>query len=373
MSAPIKAPVDRMTLTRDLWLIAETGEVGQLHELLARGADVNASNGAGVTALMIAAFHGRLEMVRALTDHGADVNLMDKDGFTAAMLAHHSDHEDIVRTLVARGAKRNPTPVAIGAASRRFETFDTFSDSDVPANGGNPAVRTLHEPPNVWDLVQETRVEFDPRSAFIGHLPPTNTIVLAVITLITVGLAVFGFTRFNALLESAPAARSVRAEQSNTMTAPAPSTVQDGTTSSLAQPRSLQATEPVKIESPAAQPVTITPVDSSLAASTVKSGTAVVARAQPDKRAAAARTRRPDQPSSITTDSTTLVTPDNQANKDKAQELTAPKVDLTLPPENEKSTDPNEVKKQEVKKDPDKAPSPSLVVPAKPSPTPQLR
>ena len=73
--------------TQDLWRIAETGEVGELEQLLARGAEVNARNDTGVTALMVASYHGRLEMVRALTDHGADVNAMDDDGFTAATLA----------------------------------------------------------------------------------------------------------------------------------------------------------------------------------------------------------------------------------------------------------------------------------------------
>src|SRR5215831_7283591 len=107
MSGLIATPITS-SATRDLWKIAETGEVGQLIELLARGADVNASNAAGVTALMVAAYHGRLEMVRALTDHGADPNATDTEGFTAAMLAHHSGHEDIVRLLVARGVKKIP-------------------------------------------------------------------------------------------------------------------------------------------------------------------------------------------------------------------------------------------------------------------------
>src|SRR5215831_1664728 len=111
MSGLIATPITS-SATRDLWKIAETGEVGQLIELLARGADVNASNDAGATALMLAAYHGRLEMVRALTDHGADLNVVDRDGFTAAMLANHSGHQNIVRILLARGAKRIPQPSA---------------------------------------------------------------------------------------------------------------------------------------------------------------------------------------------------------------------------------------------------------------------
>jgi hypothetical protein len=107
-------------------------------------------------------------------------------------------------------------------------------------------------------------------------------------------------------------------------------------------------------------------------AGTVKSRTAVVAAAQPDKRAAGARLRGPDQPSLIT-GKATLVTTEDQANKDKVQESAAPKVDLALPQlKDEKSTGQNEVKKPESSKDADKAPS-RPTPPARASPTPNLR
>lgn len=42
--------------------------------LLARGADVKARDGAGVTALVNAALAGDLDSLRAMIDKGADVN-----------------------------------------------------------------------------------------------------------------------------------------------------------------------------------------------------------------------------------------------------------------------------------------------------------
>lgn len=198
MSAPGKAQIKPDSPTRGLWQIAKTGDLQQLLQLLVRGADVNASNESGVTPLMVAAFHGRLEMVRALTDHGADLNATDHDGFTAVMLAEHGGHEEIVRTLLARretkpfksdSSKTSPLPLT------HDETFAELSDSDVTPTIRNPEVRTLHEPPEIWDLVHETPTEFAPGSAFVGHLTSINHLMLAAIALIVVGGAVFGFMK----------------------------------------------------------------------------------------------------------------------------------------------------------------------------------
>src|SRR5215831_9819149 len=208
MSGLIATPITS-SATRDLWKIAETGEVGQLIELLARGADVNGSNQAGVTALMLAAYHGKLEMVRALTDHGADVNATDRDGFTAAMLAHHSHREDIVRLLIARGARRIPTRHAADsspAIPTQYQTSETLHAPDAAET------RTLEAPPNIWDVVHETHIDFDPRSAFFGHLRSINPHVFTLIALIVGGGAVLGFIWLRSGSDSAPAPADVKTE-----------------------------------------------------------------------------------------------------------------------------------------------------------------
>lgn len=47
------------------------------------GLDVNIRDGALMTALMWAAFHGRTEQVRTLIEKGADPSMRDMDGMTA--------------------------------------------------------------------------------------------------------------------------------------------------------------------------------------------------------------------------------------------------------------------------------------------------
>ncbi|BFY99638.1 hypothetical protein BsWGS_02678 [Bradybaena similaris] len=65
--------------------------------------DVNArATSTKQTALMLAASHGRTEMVRLLVEEGADVNLQDEDGSTALMCACEHGNLDIVNFLLAQ-------------------------------------------------------------------------------------------------------------------------------------------------------------------------------------------------------------------------------------------------------------------------------
>ncbi|XP_075527937.1 KN motif and ankyrin repeat domain-containing protein 2 kank isoform X4 [Dermacentor variabilis] len=55
----------------------------------------------GQTALMLAASHGRLEMIKLLLDAGAEPNVQDNDGSTALMCAAEHGYIEIVRILLA--------------------------------------------------------------------------------------------------------------------------------------------------------------------------------------------------------------------------------------------------------------------------------
>ncbi|GAB6032886.1 hypothetical protein CHUAL_012084 [Chamberlinius hualienensis] len=56
----------------------------------------------GQTALILAASHGKVDMVRILHDAGADVNIQDKDGSSALMCASEHGHINVVRYLLAQ-------------------------------------------------------------------------------------------------------------------------------------------------------------------------------------------------------------------------------------------------------------------------------
>ena len=233
--------------TRELWRVAESGEIGELEDLLPR-ANINARNEHGMTALMRAANHGRVEMVRALLEHGADPNLMRNDNFTALSLAAFFGHTEIVEMLIGYGARTDvvtrygtspqmwakarsfgdvaqclqkrkeaavlptPTPVLKPQDERqpdpepepervrevapepKFSPEPKFA-REVAASELEPsfAVRTLSEPPEIWDLVHEAPRNFSAGSAFLARVGSiTAGVVLGVAAFLVVAGGIGG-------------------------------------------------------------------------------------------------------------------------------------------------------------------------------------
>jgi hypothetical protein len=71
----------------------------KIQELIDEGADVNAEDKDGFTALMIATHEGKLEVFYKLYRLGAKVDAKSKDGITALMVASTKGNEDIVEYL----------------------------------------------------------------------------------------------------------------------------------------------------------------------------------------------------------------------------------------------------------------------------------
>jgi ankyrin repeat protein/mono/diheme cytochrome c family protein len=103
-----------------LMFAALYGDAAQVRELLERGADPNAANDAGATALMWAA--DDLERVRLLVERGADVNARSGDNRTPLLIAAGwRGSSAVVKLLLDRGANpsvwgaRGFTPLAEAA------------------------------------------------------------------------------------------------------------------------------------------------------------------------------------------------------------------------------------------------------------------
>ena len=186
MSATVK---QRITAATELWRVAETGDVDGLDRIFVSEVDVNARNKHGVTALMRAACHGHERMVRALLKRGADPNVTRNDRFTALALAAFFGHIGTVRILIEHGA-RTDVITRCGASAQTWANVRTFAEvasclashtpapvrapapvpASVPAPAPAASVRTLKDPPEIWDLVHEVPRGFNAGSAFVSRL-----------------------------------------------------------------------------------------------------------------------------------------------------------------------------------------------------------
>jgi hypothetical protein len=91
-------------MTRDWQDAVARGAIPELAALLSRGADIDARDAHGQTAVMLAAMAGRADLVEWLAMHGADLDHTAKYGLSAVMLAALHGHTGVVRVLVGAGA-----------------------------------------------------------------------------------------------------------------------------------------------------------------------------------------------------------------------------------------------------------------------------
>ena len=105
---PLLALYDVQWATR--YSIYVPGEdIRLLQTLLDKGANVNATDETGRTALMMAGYYTGIDQVRLLLSHGADVNARNRGGRNALIWATVNDNQapEIIQVLLVAGAQVN--------------------------------------------------------------------------------------------------------------------------------------------------------------------------------------------------------------------------------------------------------------------------
>jgi ankyrin repeat protein len=134
---PSKTPVADAT---------RVGDLETLRALLREGADVNAAQGDGMTALHWAALLGDVESARMLLYAGANVKAATRLGaFTPLLLACKNGHPEVVRALLDGGAQVNDattngtTALMFAAASGSVGAVATLLDGGASVNASESA------------------------------------------------------------------------------------------------------------------------------------------------------------------------------------------------------------------------------------------
>ena len=92
------------TINSDLRFTAQKGDIQAVKALLKKGANINAKNDRGSSALMLAAMNNRIKMAKFLLDIGADINTRDARDYTPLMYAAGFGSTQLVKLLLDRGA-----------------------------------------------------------------------------------------------------------------------------------------------------------------------------------------------------------------------------------------------------------------------------
>jgi ankyrin repeat protein len=129
----------RQILEQELFQAIVRGKADRIVALVQTGAEVNAADALGETALMNAAKFGQVESVKALLQSGADPNAKHGSGLTALAIAALDGHPKVFASLVEAGADIKVQGGAALLALAQYPRDELTPSGSVVAMAGDDA------------------------------------------------------------------------------------------------------------------------------------------------------------------------------------------------------------------------------------------
>ena len=120
---------DRSTGQTALHIVVERRDMGWMDFLIARGANVNTSDGEGITPLMLATRLRFYEGAQLLLDKGAQVDKRNSSGETPLIRAVQMRDMPLIRLLVSKGANPDISDTLAGMSAREYAERDGRNQS----------------------------------------------------------------------------------------------------------------------------------------------------------------------------------------------------------------------------------------------------
>jgi uncharacterized protein len=140
---PSSTATATMEYGMDLIGAAERGDVAAVRQLLDKGANVEARDASGKTALIAAAYANHLDVAKVLIDAGADVNTQDRTQQSAYLIATSEGYLELLHMTLAAGAdvrsldSYNGTGLIRAADRGHVEIVEALLRTDIDRNHVN--------------------------------------------------------------------------------------------------------------------------------------------------------------------------------------------------------------------------------------------